>query len=89
MDFLKCDAIWENPPLAPHVAQGNFAEITKQSLNCYVCLYFSSTLIIGNFGCGYHRDKVKKKTQNVKLSPCGGFSQMVSQISLLNLFSLD
>ena len=85
MDFLNCDAIWEN---APHVAQDNFAEITKQSLNCYVCLYFSSTLIIGNFGCGYHRDKVKKTTK-CKIVTMWWFSQMASQISLIDLFSLD
>ena len=47
-----CDAIWKNPP---HVAQGNFAEY---SLNCYVFLYFLSTLIMHNFGCTYHRDKI-------------------------------
>ena len=47
-----CDAIWEN---LPHGVQGNFAEINKKSLKCYVYLYFLFTLLIHNFGCWYHR----------------------------------
>ena len=40
--FVICDAIWEN---LPHVAQGNYAEITKIVLKL---LCFSLFLIIFN-----------------------------------------
>ena len=49
------DAIWGNPP---HVAQGNFAEIKKNLRIVMFFFIFLLTLIICNFGCRHHRDKI-------------------------------